>query len=311
MAFVIFNADDFGYSDTVNWAVLKAHREGVLTSASLMVTEPGFPEAVAMARETPSLGVGLHVVVSFDHALLSPSQISALVGADGKFLADPFLTGLRYQFSQAARRQLRQELEAQFARFAETDLPWSHVDGHQHLHMHPFVWDSLLDLCDHYGVHRLRLPHEEVRAHLQQGGDGPNANTAATLALRTLRRRNLRVLRQRGTLGGKPAFYCDRVYGQLQTGRMDAPYARRLLHRLTGQTNEVYFHPGAPHACSLPSAQQTEGLRDVELHALLDTGLRDALTVAGLQRGTYAEAENWARQNPGDAFSLHRSSALK
>ena len=249
--------------------------------------------------------------MTFDHALLPPAQIPALVGADGKFLADPFRASLLYYFSKTAQRQLRQELEVQFARFAETNLPWSHADGHQHLHMHPFVWDTLLDLCDGMASTACGFPMKSCACICGRVGDGPNANTVATLALRILRRRNLRVLRQREALGGKPIFCCDRVYGQLQTGRMDAAYARQLLHRLTGQTNEVYFHPGSPHVRPLPSAQQTEEVRDVELHALLDPDLRDALTIAGLKRGTYAEAENWARQQAGEPPSSQRSSAVK
>ena len=51
---LIVNADDFGLSHSVNEAVIRAHREGILTTASLMVNEPGFDEAVELARKIPS-----------------------------------------------------------------------------------------------------------------------------------------------------------------------------------------------------------------------------------------------------------------
>ena len=60
---LIVNADDFGLSPSVNAAVIRAHREGILTSASLMVNEPGFDEAVKLAQENPRLGVGLHLTL--------------------------------------------------------------------------------------------------------------------------------------------------------------------------------------------------------------------------------------------------------
>src|SRR5437588_7983476 len=60
---LIINADDFGRSAAINQAVIRAHREGVLTSASLMVNEPAFDEAVQLARENPKLGVGLHLTL--------------------------------------------------------------------------------------------------------------------------------------------------------------------------------------------------------------------------------------------------------
>ena len=68
MRYLIVNADDFGYSEEVNNAILRAHREGVLTSTSLMVAEPGCEQAVAIARQTPTLGVGLENVRRRLHA---------------------------------------------------------------------------------------------------------------------------------------------------------------------------------------------------------------------------------------------------
>jgi predicted glycoside hydrolase/deacetylase ChbG (UPF0249 family) len=315
--YLILNADDFGYSAGVNRAILRAHCQGVLTSASLMVAEAGFDEAVSMARETPALGVGLHLVVTNDHALLPSQDVPLLVDANGKFGVEPFSVAMRYYFSKQAQGQLKCEMEAQFERFAQTGLAWSHVDGHQHFHMHPVVWDNLLDLCDQYKVHRLRVPHEEVRAHFrgkyignnknskydkdgnlnqsEPGNAGPDLNTAATLALRTLRKRNLRVLQARQAaiqrVGGKPFFLCDRVYGQMQTSDMNTAYTLALLDRLNARINEIYFHPGAPHARRLPESQQSQGVYDVELQALLAPSVRARIEALELTTGTYAEIE--------------------
>src|SRR6266403_4871890 len=78
---LIVNADDFGRSADINEAVIRAHREGILTSASLMVNEPGFEEAVTLARENPRLGVGLHLTLLFGHSALPPDRIPGLVNA--------------------------------------------------------------------------------------------------------------------------------------------------------------------------------------------------------------------------------------
>jgi len=289
--FLILNADDFGASARVNAAVRKAHQEGVLTSASLMVTEAGWQEAVEIARQTPTLGVGLHLVTTFDHALLPAAEIPHLIGRAGHLDRNPLRAGLRYAFSHAAQAELKREMEAQFARFAETGLPWSHADGHQHFHMHPAIWDHFLTLCDRYGVHRLRIPHEEIGPHFRSGGDGPNLNTAAALCFRLLRRRNLRVLRACESLGGRRPFLCDRVYGTLQSGNMNAAYVQALLGRLGGGANEIYFHPGTDHARPLPAGAQTEDVRDVEMQALLDPAVRARIESLGLCVGRYADIE--------------------
>ena len=65
---LIVNADDFGRSAAINQAVIRAHREGILTTASLMVNEPAFEEAVALARANPKLGVGLHLTLLCGHS---------------------------------------------------------------------------------------------------------------------------------------------------------------------------------------------------------------------------------------------------
>lgn len=294
--FLIINADDFGYSSEVNSAVVRAHKEGVLTSASLMVAEQGFAEAVRLSQENPELGVGLHVVTTYDRALLSRTKVPHLVNSDGKFGSDPVRVGLKYAFSKAARLELRCEMEAQFERFAASGLRMSHVDGHQHFHTHPYVWDTLLDLCDKFGAHRLRIPHERVKPHLRDGGDGPNLNTAASLALQVMRRRNLRKLRERNTLGGQRAFNCDHVYGQLQTGNMNAEYLTKLLVRIESGINEIYFHPGTPHARKLPLSMQRDGVMDVEMDALLDPRIRECLHSENIQTGRYQDAEQSIRE---------------
>jgi hopanoid biosynthesis associated protein HpnK len=297
--YLLLNADDFGMTARVNAAVLRAHREGVLTSASLMVAEEGWQEAVEIARHEPRLGVGLHVVATVDRSALPARDIPHIVNRQGRFLPDPLRAGLLYAFSKTARAELQREMEAQFARFAQTGLPWSHADSHQHIHMHPVVLNLFLDLCDRYGVHRIRVPRESLRAHLRAGGDRFTINTVPALVLNILARRAVRLLHARRTLGGKPIFFCDQVCGTFQSGNMHAAYVRRLLDSLPGTASEVYFHPGTAYARALPADRQTQEVRDVELHALLDPGVRAIIEARGFCIGRYEEIEA-ARDTMGE-----------
>src|SRR5262249_47715855 len=142
-------------------------------------------------------------------------------------------------------------------RFAATGLPFSHVDGHQHLHLHPVVWDHVIRQCEAYGVRCIRIPYEEFRPAARERLAGRRMEW---LFFRALRRRCLR------TLAGRGFVVADRVYGHLESGRMTARYVEGLLGRLGGQTNEVYFHPGTPHAQRLPGGSPD---MDVDLDALL------------------------------------------
>ena len=282
----------------VNAAVLKAHSEGVLTSASLMVAEPAWEEAVEIARRFPSLGVGLHVATTYDRALLAQNDIPHIVDSSGRLGRNPLKVGLKYAFSKTAQKELKREMEAQFERFANTGLTWDHVDGHQHFHMHPTVFKFLLELCDEFGAHRLRVPQEDVRAHLRGGGDGFSPVTVGTWILQTLCKRNRKTLLLRKTLGGKPIFLCDQVYGDFQSGNMHRDYVLKTLDRLEGVTNEIYFHPGTDYARKLPPERQTDEIRDVELHALLSPEVKAKIASHGLAFGTYAEIESQSRSQP-------------
>src|ERR1700676_1854900 len=110
---LIVNGDDFGYSREVNAGIIRAHREGILTSASLMVAEPARDEAVALAKENPALDVGLHLVVCMGRSVLPASEIAPVVDELGRFSNKPVLSGLKYFFTPGIRTKLIAECRAQ------------------------------------------------------------------------------------------------------------------------------------------------------------------------------------------------------
>src|SRR5882672_10601073 len=131
---LIVNADDFGRSHSINAAVIRAHREGILTTASLMMNEAACDEAVALAKQNPKLGVGLHLTLLCGHAALPREKIPGLVNDRGEFTNDPVSAGMKYFFRRELRAQLEAEIAAQFEKFRATGLNLDHVNGHLHLH---------------------------------------------------------------------------------------------------------------------------------------------------------------------------------
>src|SRR5689334_13160068 len=107
---LIVNADDFGRSPSINAAVIRAHQQGILTTASLMVNEPAFDEAVALAKQNPRLGVGLHLTLLCGHSALPQEKIPGLVNERREFADNPATVGFRYFFSRPLRPQLRDEI---------------------------------------------------------------------------------------------------------------------------------------------------------------------------------------------------------
>ncbi len=156
----IVSADDFGLSESVNEAVERAHRDGILASASLMVAGPAAADAVRRARALPRLRVGLHLVVIEGPAVLPPALVPALLNTHGQFPSGQLRLGMRYFVSARVRRQLAAEIRAQFSAFAATGLPLDHANAHKHMHLHPTVGRLLIAIGAEFGLRALRIPAE-------------------------------------------------------------------------------------------------------------------------------------------------------
>ena len=234
---LIVNADDFGRSSSINEAVIRAHREGILTSASLMVNEPAFDEAVKLARENPKLGVGLHLTLLMGHSAMSPEEIPSLVNERGEFSNCPVQTGSRYFFQLNLRKQLRKEIHAQFARFRATGLPLDHVNGHLHFHLHPAILKILLADSEQLGIRHMRLTREPfwMDVPLARGRRLYRALHAAVFfglswrAASGFRRKKIR--------------HTPRIFGLLQDAHVDEGYISKLLPLLPPGDSELYSHP--------------------------------------------------------------------
>jgi len=272
---LIVNADDFGRSPEINAAVLAAHRQGILTSASLMVTGDAAEEAAAIARATPTLAVGLHLVLVAGLAASAPADLPHLVDAAGRFADDPLAAGLRLA-RPAARRELAREIAAQLARFAATGLPLSHVDGHLHLHAHPAVLDSLLPLAVRHGARGLRLPRDPLLPALAWDRGRPVRKAGWALAFGLLARRAA----ARASAAGLAVP--ERTYGLMQTGQVDEAYLLHLLARLDTATAEVYLHP------TTGARLEPLGPNPEELAALLSPRVRELVARRGIRLTTYA-----------------------
>ena len=234
---LIVNADDFGRGTSINQAVIHAHREGILTTASLMVNEPACAEAVTLARQNPRLGVGLHLTLLCGHSALPAERIPGLVNPRQEFTSNPAGAGFRYFFLLSLREQLRAEIRAQFEKFNATGLTLDHVNGHLHLHLHPTIFGLLMDEADQLGIQRLRLTFDPFWLNLRLASGQLAYRLLHALIFHPLSARARPALDQRGIR------HTQRVFGLLQNARVDEDYTRRLLARLPAGDSELYSHP--------------------------------------------------------------------
>lgn len=276
---LILTADDFGASPRANAAIAQAHREGVLTAASLMVTGTAADEAVALAQACPGLRVGLHLVLVDGRCALEPGRLPGLVDGAGRFPASPFSAGLRYGLSPGMRARLAEEIRAQFDAFAATGLALDHVSGHHHLHMHPAVWDLVAAEAERRGAGGVRITRDDLRMALRWERRGLAVRAVHAAALAGLARRCRR------RLAGRRLRCVDRVYGVLQVGEMTEAYLVWLLEAMPPVHAEILFHPGAERGA------MRDGGPDLETRALTSPAARAAIAARGFRTGSYMDLD--------------------
>jgi hopanoid biosynthesis associated protein HpnK len=216
---------------------VRAHREGILTTASLMVNEPGCEEAVHLARANPKLGVGLHLSLLCGRSGLSPRQIPGLVDREANFTDNPVKAGMSYFFKPALKSQLRAEIHEQFRRFRATGLPLDHVNGHLHLHLHPAVFAVLTEDARTLGINRMRLTVDPLRLNLTLANGALFYRISHAIIFGALSMRARPVMARLGIR------HTQRVFGLLQNARVDEAYVAGLLPRLPAGDSELYSHP--------------------------------------------------------------------
>jgi hopanoid biosynthesis associated protein HpnK len=236
---LIVTADDFGLSVPVNEAVETAHSRGILTATSLMVGAEAAADAVTRARRSPTLAVGLHLVVVDGQPVLPRHEIPDLLDKNGLLTCCLFCAGLRYFFLPAVRRQLAAEIRAQFDAFRRTGLPLDHVNAHHHMHLHPTVLSLILRLGREFGLRAIRVPAEPLF-------DGGRLNWQRFLLSPWLALMRWRIKRA--------GMVCnDQIYGLSDTGCMDQATLLGILQRIPEGASEVFFHP----ATQSPADQET------------------------------------------------------
>ncbi len=271
---LIVTADDFGADTAVNDAVAQAHRGGILTAASLMVGAPAAAAAVQIANTLPALGVGLHLVLVDGVPVLPAREVPRLVDAHGRFRDDMVRAGIAFAVDHATRKQLRAEIEAQFAAFAATGLALDHVNAHKHFHVHPVIAGLILDIGKRYGLRALRAPVEPANI-IRATGEPASFNVATPWARRVARR-----FRRAGMT------VPDRVFGLRWSGHVTAQRLAALLAVLPPGLNEIYLHPATRD--DYPGHGPGYAHRE-ELMALTAHQTRAALAARDIRTGRFAD----------------------
>lgn len=278
---MIVTGDDFGAAIAVNDAIERAHREGILNTASLMVGAPAAQDAIERAQHLPSLRVGLHIVLVCGRPVLPPDRVPDLVGADGAFSERLLAAGIRYFLLPKVRRQLAAEIRAQFDRFHATGLSLDHVNAHNHMQLHPTVLGLILRIGRDFGLAAIRMPHEPFGPSWRAARTGIARRLANDVLLRPLIGMHRRQLARAGIAAN------DHVFGMNDSGEMDRDRVLGFLANLPDGVSELYCHPATGSWPGMEPAARNYRVAD-ELAALTDRTVPQALSKYGIVPVTFS-----------------------
>jgi predicted glycoside hydrolase/deacetylase ChbG (UPF0249 family) len=257
---LVVNADDFGFTQDVNAGIVEAHRNGILTATTLMATGRAFDDAVRLAKENPSLDIGVHLV---------------LVGED------PFPATAAQLTREVAfgRIQVYEALSEQVRRIINAGLHPTHLDTHKHTHLLPPVLAAVARISEEFKIPWVRRPFDFP---LQSGGI-PWKKRAVSRAFGVVRSTFARVLERHGCRS------TDHFAGFQITGSYNAQDLVAMIRELPDGSTEFMCHPGFCTEELRAARTRLKESRAAELAALVDPQVRAAVTESGVELLSYRE----------------------
>jgi predicted glycoside hydrolase/deacetylase ChbG (UPF0249 family) len=272
---VIINADDFGLTRGVNEGILKAHQEGILTSATLLVNMPGFDQAVELAGANPDLGVGVHLNILRGRPLSPADSVESLLSQENRFIPSVGNLLCRLMRKRLAYDEVEREFRAQVERVQNAGIIPSHIDSEKHIHMIRPLFRIVLKLAKEYKIDRVRFIKESCFS-LRPGQmlKSMFIALASTSMKKTLVREGIR----------SP----DRFYGVCDSGRITASKLIQAFQKTEEGVTEIMVHPGFITQEMIELEKKIGPYyinkhREKELNALLDERLFDVITDRGIQ----------------------------
>ena len=234
---LIVNADDFGLHTLINQGIIKGHREGFITSTSIMPSAPAYEEAVELAKANPSLGIGIHLTLVGGVAPVLPvAKISTLLDGQGLFLPDYVAFAKRFYTGGVRTAELEAELRAQIEKALASGIKITHIDSHQHTHVLPGLNRLVIKLCNEYNIKRERIPKE---GYTFSGGFAAGVG-------RKIGRCGLSFCADLAALAadGQGIKHPNHFFGMLAGGHLTAELVGNIIRALPEGVSEIMTHPG-------------------------------------------------------------------
>ena len=274
-ALLVVNADDYGLTEGVSRAILHAHRDGIVTSTSVLALAPGFAASVRWLDDAPALGTGAHLAaVGEDPPLLSAREVPTLVDRRGRLWSSWRVFLPLAAAGRIDPEDLRREFGAQMEAIAGAGIHVDHLDTHQNLHLWPMVADVVLELGETHRIRTIRVSRSR--------GRGPVGFTVRHL-----------VARLEPELGRRGWRWPESSIGLDEAGGLDLGAMVSALGRLAdsgARSAELATHPGGAGDRDRDRYRWSYRWED-EYAALRTVTVRAAVDELGFRLGTFADLD--------------------
>lgn len=279
--YLIVNADDYGLSRGVSRGIRQAHTHGIVTTTTAIMNMPGALEDVCVAAdETPTLDIGVHLVLTTGRPVRPPEKVASIVTKEGRF---PDRSIVLDVLSRANPNHLRDEWRAQIEHFLESDQPLDHLDSHHHIsYLNEQAFEIMLGLSIEYGV-PVRSP---LGADLTQAmGEQVSPDLVSEMAEYIPR-----------VLAARPMPHPNNTITHFFGAGATKAHLLDIIASLPPGVSELMCHPGEVDD-GLRTLSRYTDQRAVELSILTDSAVREALEVHQVVLLTFTQFMfSWARE---------------
>ena len=284
---LIVNADDLGWTEGVNRGIAEAHRQGLVTSTSLLANGSAFESALCVTRSNPALGVGVHLNLSDGLPTALPHEVPDLLNESGCFEAGPESLLLRIASRSLRLEEVEREWDAQITKVRCSGIQPSHLDGHKHVQMLPGLFEIALRLAKKHGIRAIRVAHEESR--LRSALSSAGGRHTSVVLKQGVQARGLKLLaRDAREMADRAGLVTtDYFCGIAQTGVLTRDGVAHLLENLPEGTTELMCHPGYADDALRHTATRLQESRQIELQILTDSSIRKLVATRGIRLISY------------------------
>jgi len=281
---LIVNADDFGLSRGVSDAIASVHKDGILTSASIMANQPASKYAIELLRELPNLGIGIHLNLCAGRPTLPTCEVCTLIDQHGNFLSPQLLARKLWRF-QVSGAEIEAEFRAQIRWLKDRGVTPLHADSHLHIHLYPAALRPFARAVQLEGIACIRAPRCTVWPSAGPAGGPHEGSLARRLSVQTYRNALQTTLFRTFVMPHSRVSF--RSAQRRQRGSIGRCWIETFAHLPAGEF-ELTCHPGLRET-GFSEMDRIAMQREEELRCLTRPAIREAVDRNGIELIRYSD----------------------